>query len=513
MYIYSPELLSAQEELLQAVQAVRELEASDVSIMKETTLSMVEAARGRLRLWGLKSEQIAEIEKRGKPTDHITIYAPMSGVVIHKNAQQGMYVKTGTRIYTIADLSTIWVRLDAYESDMMWLRYGQEVEVTTEAYPAEVFHGKVAFIDPVLNDKTRTVKVRVNVPNPDGKLKPGMFVRAVVRPKVAAAGRVMEPHLAGKWICPMHPEIVKDGAGACDICQMDLVTAESLGYVAVTEQESVKPLVIPATAPLITGKRAVVYVEVPDKDRPTYEGREVALGPRAGDYYIVRNGLKEGEIVVTNGNFKIDSALQIQAKPSMMSPEAGAPAGMHHHEEGAKMPKATAPPRPTGFEVPATFQAQLTKVFDAYLSIRKALAEDKADEAKAAVRRSTRALHGVDMKLLKGEAHHVWMRHHGKLQKALEAMQSAEDIGALRAGFEVLSNDLTGAIKAFGIDRGRTVYQLHCSMAFGNRGAYWLQSDKDVRNPYFGAAMLKCGEVTATISPGKATRAGGSASE
>ncbi len=116
----------------------------------------------------------------------------------------------------------------------------------------------------------------------------------------------------------MHPEIVKDSAGVCDICEMPLATAESLGYVTV-DASGEAPLVIPASAPLITGRRAVVYVQLPDTEKPTYEGREVVLGPRAGDYYIIESGLAEGEIVVTNGNFKIDSALQIQAKPSMMS--------------------------------------------------------------------------------------------------------------------------------------------------------------------------------------------------
>ena len=127
----------------------------------------------------------------------------------------------------------------------------------------------------------------------------------------------MEADLAGKWICPMHPDVVKDKPGNCDICGMTLVTAKSLGYAVVGANEK-PPLLIPASAPLITGKRAVVYVRLPG-DEPRFEGREVVLGPRAGDQYIVNEGLREGELVVTNGAFKIDSAMQIQAKPSMMS--------------------------------------------------------------------------------------------------------------------------------------------------------------------------------------------------
>ena len=330
VYLYSPQLISTQAELLQASKAVGNLKTGTSDLVRRSTLAMLEAAREKLRLLGLDAEQIENIESLGKPQTHITINSPMSGIVIHKNATEGMYVDTGTPIYRVADLSRLWVKLDAYESDLPWIRYGQEVEFTTQAYPGQVFKGTISFIDPVLNDKTRTVKVRVNVDNSEGKLKPQMFVKAVVRSKVAAGGKVMAAEMAGKWICPMHPDVVKAKAGTCDICGMALVTTESLGFIK-TETPEKAPLVIPASAPLITGKRAVVYVQLPNREKPTYEGREIVLGPRAGDYYIVESGLDEGEIVVTNGNFKIDSAMQIQAKPSMMNPQ-GPKVPMEHHE-------------------------------------------------------------------------------------------------------------------------------------------------------------------------------------
>ncbi len=320
VYLYSPELLSTQAELLQAVKAVENFKEGGSELIRRSILATLAAAREKLRLLGLTAEQIEQIENSGKPVTHLTIYSPMGGIVISKHATEGVYVQTGTPVYTVADLSRLWVKLDAYESDLPWIRYGQEVEFTTEAYPGEVFKGTISFIAPVLNEETRTVKVRVNVDNSDGKLKPEMFVRAVARSKVAKGGRVMAPELAGKWICPMHPSIIKTQADSCDICGMDLVTTESLGYVT-SDVSKEAPLVIPASAALITGKRAVVYVRVTQKDMPIFEGREVVLGPRAGDNYIVKSGLAEGEIVVINGNFKIDSALQIQAKPSMMNPQ------------------------------------------------------------------------------------------------------------------------------------------------------------------------------------------------
>jgi len=328
VYLYSPELISAQAELLGAINASKNLSPQTSELIKRSTFATVEAAREKLRLLGLTKEQIQQIAQTEQPTDHVTIYAPIGGVVTEKHATEGMYITTGMKIYTIADLSRLWVKLDAYESDLSWIRYGQEVEFSTEAYPGQVFKGKISFRDPVLNAKTRTVKVRVNVDNTDGKLKPEMFVRGVLRAKVAQGGAVMDPELAGKWICPMHPSVVKDQQGTCDICEMDLVTTESLYTTAGEPNEP--PLVIPATAPLITGKRAVVYVRIPDANKPTFEGREVVLGPRAADYYLVMEGLAEGEVVVTKGNFKIDSALQIQAKPSMMNPQGGGASSGHH---------------------------------------------------------------------------------------------------------------------------------------------------------------------------------------
>ena len=286
--IYSPELYSAQADLHQAIEAAKELEESNIEEIKKSAQMTIEAVREKFRLWGFTNEQIGEIEARSEPSDRMDIQSPMTGIVIEKHAVEGMYVSTGMRIYTIADLSRVWVKLDAYESDLQWLRYGQTVSFTTEAYPGETFNGKIAFIDPVVNPKTRTIKIRVNVPNEKGRLKPEMFVRAVVLSNIAAGGNVMDPELAGKWISPMHPEIIKNKPGLCDICGIPLVRAEDLGYVTSSEENGTKPLVIPATAPLITGKRAVVYVQVPDKDKPTYEGREIVLGPRAKDYYIVR---------------------------------------------------------------------------------------------------------------------------------------------------------------------------------------------------------------------------------
>jgi Cu(I)/Ag(I) efflux system membrane fusion protein len=192
--------------------------------------------------------------------------------------------------------------------------------------------------------------VRVNVENRDNRLKPGMFVRAVVQARIATGGRVMDAALAGKWISPMHPEVVKDEPGNCDVCGMPLVPAESLGYVGGEPTEDDMPLVIPASAPLLTGKRAIVYVQVPGRDKPTFEGRELVLGPRGKHHYVVQEGLEDGELVVAKGAFKIDAELQIRAKPSMMSPASFAKAseakGDRKQESGGSEAESAAGDKP-----------------------------------------------------------------------------------------------------------------------------------------------------------------------
>ncbi len=501
VYIYSEELYAAQEELVLAVKATQR--GGRPSSIAGERLNLLDSAREKLRLWGMTPEQIQQIEKQDRPSDHVTIYAPMGGVVIEKNRQEGERVNLGDRIYTIADLSQLWVHLDAYESNLPWIRYGQDVVITTEAYPGEEFHGRIAFIQPVLNDKTRTVKVRVNVPNTEGKLKPEMFVHAEVRPRVAAGGRVMDVSLAGKWISPMHPEVVKDGPGTCDICDMPLVPAESLGYVTPENDEAGPPLVVPYLAALVTGTRAVVYVELPNmhsaaepafqtlsavveegklekireafatyarmldlpfdqpgtdyakqlwnkyadrlgqqaltgqrvktsreakqifariedtmieareqfspEGQPTFEGREIVLGPRAGDYYLVRNGLEEGEMVVMEGNFKIDSEIQIQAKPSMMTPEGGGGGGHDHGgDSGGKKKPADGEHAGHQMALPSQFSDQIRDLEAGYEAVAKAVDQGDVDIATASFSKFGQALNAVDGSTLSGHSRMLW---------------------------------------------------------------------------------------------------------
>lgn len=288
--IYSPELYSAQQELLQAIRSFSQVSGGGSNLVADTSESLIRSARGKLIRLGLTEAQVDEIVEKGEPTDTITLFSPASGIVTAREGTEGMYVEEGSMIYTIADLSTVWLLLDVYESDLQWIHYGQPATFETEAYPGEAFSGVVSFISPVMDEKSRTVPIRVNVANPDLRLKPGMFARAVIEAIPAAGGKSIAPEMAGKWLCPMHPEVNEDLFGFCPVCEMPLETAKSLGYV--TQAEGLElPLAIPDTAPLRTGKRAVVYVEKKDGEDVVYEGREVVLvSPRSAPRRDPRQG-------------------------------------------------------------------------------------------------------------------------------------------------------------------------------------------------------------------------------
>lgn len=606
--IYSEQLYSAQQELLSA--ASRDQSRPSSRLLE--SVDLLESAREKLRRLGLTVQQIQEIEDRGTASETVTITSPVGGVVVQKLRQEGDRVQTGDRIYSVADLNRLWVKLDAYESDLVWLRYGQDVEFSTEAYPGEAFHGRIAFIDPVLNESTRTVKVRVNVDNSDGRLKPEMFVRAVVRSRVAAGGRVLDPALAGKWISPMHPEIVKDEPGNCDVCGMPLVRAETLGYVTAEPVEVAKPLTVPASAVLRTGTRAVVYVQVPGAERPTYEGREIVVGAKAGEHYLVKSGLSEGDLVVTNGNFKLDSALQIAAKPSMMSPQGGGGGGGHQHGEmkaadqsamaalpnhaahlpanvkqqlGAllesfavirvsigeselrsihrafidfgsvlsKVPSGTLQgdaeamwneismllrndavegsqvtsleeadrvyglmrrhidqlsmhfgiaigdaelevAKAPGLEVPSEIVKQVSDFLPSYFQLSESLAADQFETAKAAALQLSQQIQATVAADHDSKAGELWRQETIDLENIAKKLAEAPDLKALRNVFALLSESMIAIQRTFAGERQSALYLLHCPMAFEGRGASWLQTDDAVRNPYYGASMLKCAD-------------------
>jgi Cu(I)/Ag(I) efflux system membrane fusion protein len=482
--LYSPELLAAQQELLEAKRRLKEAAPERSQFLENSNRRTYNSTREKLRLWGLTEKQILDIEKNGKTSDKMTIYAPQGGVVVMKHVSEGDYVKTGSKLFTIADLSELWLLMDAYESDLPYLYYAQKVEITTEAYPGEVFRGKISFIHPELDDRSRTVKLRVNVENPDFKLKPGMFVRAIVSAKLDAKGRVVRPSLAGQWICPMHPEVIKGQAGACDLCGMDLVPAEKMDHGTNKKQE--EPVVVPVTAVLKTGKRAVVYVEIKGKDLPTFAGREIVLGPRSEDYYIVLSGLKPGEWVVTNGNFKIDSALQIQAKPSMMNSVQDESKDLS--EKNKKHLR-----RQLNIYSNSKIKSQLEGIYSNYFKMHDLLSRDDMEPSKNSLNQLLKATQSVELSVFSGDAKALWQEISLSLVASIHRGHRANNLKELRKIFSEISNQVIEIENYFGHSGGKKFYKIKCPMAFSGKGAYWLQDSKKIENPYYGKSMLKCG--------------------
>jgi Cu(I)/Ag(I) efflux system membrane fusion protein len=546
--IYSPELYSAQAELIHATAAQAKLSARSSAIIRRSVASNIAAAKEKLRLLGLSEGQIAAIAKKDTPSRNLTVFAPQAGIVIRKDVVEGAYVKAGEPLYSIADLSDVWVVLEAYETDLPWIKEGDAVEFTVEAFPGESFNGRIVYIDPVVDKQTRTVAVRIEVPNPNEKLKPGMFVQA------------------------------------------------SQTKSTTQDQSS---LIIPASAPLITGKRAIVYVQHPEKEG-VYEGREIVLGATSGNTYIVKSGLNEGELVVSKGAFKLDSALQIMAKPSMMSGAATVPSESAHdsHKEnsskhlgahpimisklyfmnkdfealhralqqqntaevqalftkiGKKLRSIetwmlegkallawkeygmllsndcvlgaeaesykrqhelfalahahyTALKNAFGVQsmakslqpallVPEGFKIQLGLVLNAYIGVSEALSQDNAEDARLAVKKLTAALHSVSHAGLDSTASKFWTDKKRLMTTGITEMRNAPDIEEMRKGFLTISNGLLDVTKRMGISLDGEVYEIHCPMAFGDKGASWLQQDESIRNPYFGSKMFNCGEV------------------
>jgi len=486
--IYSPDLLVAKQELALARQSLDRLGDISADAALEGAQRVLESARDRLRLLGLKTNQIEAMEAGEGAGDHITLYATTSGVVIEKHAKPGSYVKEGDRIYTIADLSRVWVMLEAYESDLPWLRYGQGVTFTVQGLGGDRFEGKIVFIDPMLDTRKRTVRVRVNVDNSQGLLKPGMFIRAEVKSEIAEAGRIVAPDLADKWISPMHPEVIRDEPGPCPVCGMDLVRAEDLGYL-VASDETAAPLVVPDTAVLRTGRRGVVYVQTQQQDGPRFEGRVVTLGPSGNGFVIVTSGLQEGERVVTRGNFQIDSALQIQAKQSMMNPA--------HTDDTITDPPA---PEIEKEHIHGPAAESLRKVYTAYFRLTKFLSSDNLRASQESLQAVKAALESAAAAEMPHTIAGRWEEQKDHLTQIMDDASESQNIEVIRSALEPLSNLLIASLESSHIEGLGDIHRAHCPMAFDFKGASWLTIEPMIANPYFGESMLKCGAIEQKLS-------------
>jgi Cu(I)/Ag(I) efflux system membrane fusion protein len=431
--LYSPEVLAAHQDLLVAGAQARRLSGGAGSTRSAADAAL-SSARERLRLLGVPDDELARMERAERPTRAVPIRTPFGGTVLERLATEGAYVTTGAPLYRVADLGTLWIQLDAYEADLSRLAVGQSVRVEVEAFPSDDFDGRVTFIDPTLDPRRRTARVRVEVANRDGRLRPGMFAHAVVEASTT------------------------DGAA---------------------------PLVVPATAPLFTGRRAIVYVEVADGERTHYEPRTVRLGPRLDHLYPVVAGLAEGERVVSRGAFAIDADLQIRGGDSMMS----AP---DDREPGAW---------DEALDVPRRALRALSPVVVRYLEVQRALAADDLARAQSAAREVEASAGAVKIDGAR-EAQAAWLEIRADVRQGARRVGEANSIEMARAGFESLSDAVAMLVRRLGNPLDTPLLVAHCPMAFGSRGATWLQQGATIDNAYFGAAMRTCGEVEHRVEPG-----------
>lgn len=312
--IYSPDLVVAQQELLVSLEITR-------------SSNLVESSTRKLLNWGLTREQVDELVRNRMIHDRVTLFSPIKGTVIEKMVVQKAMVKPGEMLYRLSNLESVWVYLDLYEYELPWVQYGQMAEIKSEAIPGQSFTGRVWFISPVLDEESRTVKVLLNIDNAGQKLKPGMYVTAVIRAELLEGGKPAATGVEGQWSCPMHPLVLKPQAGQCPVCTMALVQIPGVPATSPADGGQL-PLSVPVTAVLDSGVRKLVYVE---KSAGQFTPVEIATGPRTDDSYAVLNGLDEGDRVVTRGNFLLDSQFQIRGLPSLFYKEGQAAATGHQH--------------------------------------------------------------------------------------------------------------------------------------------------------------------------------------
>jgi len=350
--IYSPELFSAQQELI------------TTASLKESQPALYNAVRNKLKLWKISDSQIDQIEASGKVIQNFPIYATVSGTVSEKLAEQGDYVKQGQALLKITNLNTVWALFDVYENQIELFKRGQEITVTTNAYPNKEFKKKVDFIDPMMNPQTRTVDLRVVLNNRNGEFKTGMFVEGIIEN---------------------------------------------------TSSDSEQKLTIPSSSVLWTGERSVVYLKT-NPNESIFEMQEVLLGKLVGEQYEVIDGLKDGDEIVTNGTFTVDASAQLQGKKSMMNKESGKTMTGH---EGHTMDMKT-----EKVDFNSNVEKSFQPVIDAYINLKDALIQSDVSMASSKSEAFRKALEEMPVNQ-REQTHNYWSILH-KASKGINESVSLE---------------------------------------------------------------------------------------
>lgn len=412
--IYSPELIAAQQELLETAK------------YKNQNPRLYEASRRKLLLWEFPESTINQIEKSGEIMTELDFYSPVSGYVSELGISREDHVMEGNMLYRIVDLSTVWVDFQAFESNVSSIEKGDNIQFSVEALPGQSFESTVVYVDPFLDNQSRTATIRARVENRRDQLKPGMLATAEIESGVSAEAQLMIPRSAIMW----------------------------------------------------TGKRSIVYVQLPNTNTPTFEAREVVLGNRAGSYYVIESGLSEGEQVVTNGTFKIDSAAQLSDKLSMMNREPGTGANRGAHDHGSmdtNQSETEDHSQHQQMEMESNLLSEeqqslnidskqdIESVMPVYLQTREALSNDNFEKANTHFHSFTTI--------------------------------RTTNIEELRAAFKQVSEELIAAVEEFGY--AGTLYKQYCPMYGG--GSHWISDNEEIENPYYGDQMHNCGETVEAL--------------
>tara|TARA_B100000674_G_scaffold498090_1_gene534572 strand:+ start:1935 stop:3677 length:1743 start_codon:yes stop_codon:yes gene_type:complete len=429
--IYSPVLISAHQELIQAINLVQK---SDPKSSHFKSLSVnVQAIRQKLQFLGLSKSELKRLENTKDLIKHITIYAQRSGVIRHVALKEGEYVKEGESVLLIADMSELWVEASVYENDIQALKGSIQSLILLDSNPQDEIIAKLIRVDPFVNPITRASRAIFSINNSKGLFFEGGFARVQV------------------------------------------VTNSQSGYL------------VPHSAPLFIGHNAVIFIRKANQ----FESKIVRIVEKTESYYRIIGNVEEGDEVVVKGTFKLDSEFQLQAKDSMMSTEQlinpyGSRLDLRRPIEKAKDWLAK-------YKADHQFIEFSKSLFDLYLELHLSLSEDSFDESKEILMELKSIIVQQDINKLSMPAQKVLGLFKLSLLKDLTALEDTIIFKDIRIVFDELSSWIITLMENNWVLRQENVIKFYCSMAFDSKGAFWVQEDEEILNPYFGSKMINCG--------------------
>ncbi len=420
---YSPDLVNAQKEYLE--------------LLKTPNVSedFIKSAYKKLQLLKLTDKQIKEIEQQKTVIENFPILSEVSGFVMELMAKQGDYMMAGGKLFDVYDLSSVWVLFDVYEADISFIKEGSVINFVVSSFPDKSFKGTVKYIDPMMNEMTRTLKVRAEVNNPGNLLKPEMFTKGTLESSISSKNEIIIPNSSVMW----------------------------------------------------TGKRSIVYLEVPETDIPTYELKEIELGQSLGDFYIVKNGLNEGDNIVTHGTYTIDAAAQLNNKMSMMNKVTS----IKGEIKEVKLPNFKN-------DKTKSFSSNLENAIMHYINLKDEYVKSSSTQTQTILTQLISSIQKIEGKsLTTDEAKKYWEDKKKILLLHLEAVKSSSNLEDQRKNFTPLSDQFIEVLTVFGTSK--TYFHQYCPMANDYTGGSWISAEKAIKNPYFGDQMLTCGSVKMTF--------------